>query len=718
MSLVGVLFDVSGSMRCSLENVNVANNNKKSFLIENIIETLGKKLNLSLFSMIFGCTDKLDEIADLFLLIETIDSEISTQRFKSQEFSSYSYGNSNYYDYKRKLLDLFNLCGANTLEKYIYGKSGPTNNECQLIYNVLKDDRSLTQEIFNGFPENVKGIKGFVTSGLLKLDVLGVTQNMQDDMVRNEVRKTLEIVLKKNKDKVMHEVYDKMNKSIAKYKSLKNSGKEFQLRTSNNVSSLIEKSKACFFNGDRNLYEELIYGGTPMTKGISEAFRIIETNYGKKNKLLFIISDGESTDGNPTGITIEKSTRLNVKIASLFFSRESYFTKELYYSLPNRNNYYNYYSLSMIPNRNNDNGERTLFNISSELDSNNFLCKFFQNRGWKIPAEGKCRLFFQSNNSKIINEFIDIIGDAFSVNDAFINNINNIDFSLYVKNNFIDSFQAKRQVGPICWSFAISTVIHLASSRVYGRKIAPFEQIHKSLFEEFKYEKEGQNTAKVLERVLPHYRLRYQKVNEVEARMALIKGRPCVFSFSLSETQWEKWDEFYKTGKGKTDPRNAILTRDVLGEPEPKDKLEGHAVVLIRCSPDKLTFLNSWGSYWSDNGFFHAKSGDIFERSAFYDIFWYESDLSEEEKNAWKNHSKEVEDTFNGILNEDVLRNTIYEELVKCPKCQNRSKASLFSGSLVETTCPNCRQSFKPDDILDSTSKRYLKQALYLKLLD
>ena len=128
--------------------------------------------------------------------------------------------------------------------------------------------------------------------------------------------------------------------------------------------------------------------------------------------------------------------------------------------------------------------------------------------------------------------------------------------------------------------------------------------------------------------------------------------------------------------------------------------------------------LNSWGSYWSDNGFFHAKSGDIFERSAFYDIFWYESDLSEEEKNAWKNHSKEVEDTFNGILNEDVLRNTIYEELVKCPKCQNRSKASLFSGSLVESTCPNCRQSFKPDDILDSTSKRYLKQALYLKLLD
>ncbi len=33
----------------------------------------------------------------------------------------------------------------------------------------------------------------------------------------------------------------------------------------------------------------------------------------------------------------------------------------------------------------------------------------------------------------------------------------------------------------------------------------------------------------------------------------------------------------------------------------------GHAVVLIRCSPAYLLFMNSWGQAWGDGGFFRVK---------------------------------------------------------------------------------------------------------------
>ena len=66
------------------------------------------------------------------------------------------------------------------------------------------------------------------------------------------------------------------------------------------------------------------------------------------------------------------------------------------------------------------------------------------------------------------------------------------------------------------------------------------------------------------------------------------------------------------------------------------DKDGGHAVVLINCSNDCLVFMNSWGQDFGDRGSFKVKDAQVLDDMKFYDIFWYEMDLKQSEKDAHK----------------------------------------------------------------------------------
>lgn len=64
----------------------------------------------------------------------------------------------------------------------------------------------------------------------------------------------------------------------------------------------------------------------------------------------------------------------------------------------------------------------------------------------------------------------------------------------------------------------------------------------------------------------------------------------------------------------------------------------GHSVLLIEIAPTFIRFLNSLGPAWADEGTFKVKEGDILtelttnKSPTYYDIFFYENDLDEEEK--------------------------------------------------------------------------------------
>jgi hypothetical protein len=64
-----------------------------------------------------------------------------------------------------------------------------------------------------------------------------------------------------------------------------------------------------------------------------------------------------------------------------------------------------------------------------------------------------------------------------------------------------------------------------------------------------------------------------------------------------------------------------------------RGKVEGYAVVLIRCDEKSLTFMNSWGRMWASNGFFTVNEVAMLEiaggpRVQFYDIYLATDQLS------------------------------------------------------------------------------------------
>ncbi len=50
--------------------------------------------------------------------------------------------------------------------------------------------------------------------------------------------------------------------------------------------------------------------------------------------------------------------------------------------------------------------------------------------------------------------------------------------------------------------------------------------------------------------------------------------------------------------------------------------------------------MNSWGDQWADSGFFKVIDGNVLKMK-FYDVYFYEKDLSQNEIQAYKNYQAE-----------------------------------------------------------------------------
>ena len=128
------------------------------------------------------------------------------------------------------------------------------------------------------------------------------------------------------------------------------------------------------------------------------------------------------------------------------------------------------------------------------------------------------------------------------------------------------------------------------------------------------------------------------------------------------------------------------------------NKPAGHAVVLIRCSPDRLVFMNSWGQGWADGGFFSVKDSEVLNNVKFFDVYWTEEDLTQGEKEAYRNQgierAKKLAEQFPSI--NDLL--------VECPRCKQRPRVGEIEGDLTEAVCPRCGNKFRPtnEDLVKS----------------
>ena len=184
----------------------------------------------------------------------------------------------------------------------------------------------------------------------------------------------------------------------------------------------------------------------------------------------------------------------------------------------------------------------------------------------------------------------------------------------------------------------------------------------------------------------------------------MLRRRPVLATFGLSESGWNEFCGHFHRDSPK---RNSVLAKDQMASTYSEEKEnEGHAVVLVGCSPNSLTFLNSWGGSWGSNGSFVIDNPRALEHKdramRFFDVYWLESDLTIGEQQAYDTRVDEElrrrVDGFPGIFSLEY----------RCPQCQQKALLAQFRGSVRRAICPNCEELFEPEP-------GRLVEALYLR---
>ena len=416
--------------------------------------------------------------------------------------------------------------------------------------------------------------------------------------------------------------------------------------------------------------EPYIYGKTPLMQAMRHSVDLFSySEFKDHKKLLFILSDGLPTDGwDPP---VQELTALGVTIVSCLITREGLSDPCHLYSLLDES--------WEVP-------AKFMFIISSIITTQKIPRTLFVKKGWKIDIENnETRLFFHVNHPDVVKDVCDMAKKGVLSQDVLSDLLSSVDLDVYI-NQANDGFEAKRQHGGTCYANASAAVMHLAMQRIIGRDSGypDFFELREKLIA--KYGKEGASTKEVLKEICPEYRLQCQTVDAIGAMEAISAKRPVVVTFHLTGAQWDQFGKFYDEN-----PRG-ILTRSYLDSKHVSTSdAGGHAVVLTSYDADSLRLMNSWGDDWADQGFFRVQNSDVLGLK-FVDVFWTSNDLSKKEKKAYEQHGAEVAGK--------LLKSLKGLQVVKCrcPLCTVESKVVDFTGRLLKAKCPACGGTFNANE--------------------
>jgi hypothetical protein len=136
----------------------------------------------------------------------------------------------------------------------------------------------------------------------------------------------------------------------------------------------------------------MIYGRTPMRRALEEVrarfSRELASAQPGTVPVLFIISDGEPTDGDPAPVA-ESIRKDGIYIVSCFITNKD---------LPNAR------SLREVSESTWDPGASLMFRMASDVSRDSVFTRFLSELGWAVPARPK--LFVQVNHSQVFDEFM------------------------------------------------------------------------------------------------------------------------------------------------------------------------------------------------------------------------------------------------------------------------------------------------------------------------
>ena len=154
------------------------------------------------------------------------------------------------------------------------------------------------------------------------------------------------------------------------------------------------------------------------------------------------------------------------------------------------------------------------------------------------------------NNQETINEFITLINESLDYKGDSLNGLINIigssSINSYVNSYSNNLFLSKNQIFGTCWANACAACIHFANMRILGRKQISFEDIRKHIIINYSKEnRDGNNISNISNEIYHDYKIKVKQINKNEAKIAVMKGRPCYASFFLSGKQWANFLNFF-----------------------------------------------------------------------------------------------------------------------------------------------------------------------------
>ena len=682
--VIGILFDVSGSMKEPFEKLTPKLQNKKEEInrvdsIINVIKTLCKKEKTTLFTLLFGCEgdEYKTQLFDFIFLLRKLEKiKNFNEEFNSDKINEY-YKNEisnqyNYCSYGNELKRLLSKNGNRRLliDKYIFTNYyGINEGKLKLMCDLLRGDDMLSDKIYNDLLDsscksNVSSVFKSSIGGNLLYFINHIYNGIPDKETKaafETIDKIFELGFNKNK----HKLPFLISMFIEERFNRKKDKKLTDISGSELINILTKIQKKIDDNNSKimSVFEKEIYWNTPLYTAFNVALNKFREDFNDNQKFLLMITDGLANDikniYNYTDKIYKSAERNDIIVIGIYISDER---KKPLSSKDNPKQLFDYLENSL------NKGEKDLFKMSSKLSYNNPIISFLIGKGWKIPLSGECRLFFSVNDNNNLKEIVELINEATDFLERGEDlSISNLVASTVIQdyiNSDVKNYAKDQRDRGTCWAHAISACIFFASSRIIGRvktypdeidildengkKKFEFENMKHKLYKAFnllsdeefyKLKKEdrekieeGQNTGSILPGVLKEYGLKSIEITENEARLAIIEGRPCVARFSLTKNQWRSFSAFFKDKRTKL----SILRKSDLPS-KGTDKLHGHAVVLTHIGPNYLKFLNSWGKDFGDNGFFSVTPG-VLNETRYFDIFWKENDLSKEEKEAYKKY--------------------------------------------------------------------------------
>jgi hypothetical protein len=431
-----------------------------------------------------------------------------------------------------------------------------------------------------------------------------------------------------------------------------------------------------------------LYGRTPMKHSLNEALKVFrefdQSTAG--NHLLVLVSDGLSTDGNPNQILDEApERRSNVTIATVFLTSNREAAPRRIYDKP----------LSAWE----EDGRITLFNMASKVSVAAHPIPVLTTLGWQIPSSGEGALFATVCSASALEEFCSIIVSArFEFVDVLLDVLGRWNLDQYVEYEQGRTCNTpSKQSGPTCYAHAAAAAVYMALYRIIGRVegYPTIREIRTRIMHEFPWHSSAWRFGDLLAALTSGYHpLHFQEVDETGARDAVLRRRPVLTTFFLSDDGWNMFEKHFETAE----TRKSTLEHEHMDEHRWKDPSNvGHAVVLIGCNPNSLTFLNSWGQSWGNDGLFSISDPTVLEtgrhshRMRFYDIFWLEEDLTDAQRAAY---NAEVCRLFH-THSENYPSIMLLE--ARCPRCSQKAPIAKFTGGIQEAVCPNCKAKYKPE---------------------